>query len=188
MASRFEPDRWRSSGPYRPISQGPCHLVPRQSARRTPNLRYWPSVVQDRRRRFRPSTNTWAVDTLIANKGKVTFTIPSCIEEGQYLLRHEIIGGCGRSICGGVVLMPVSSSFTCCVDVSRCSTLHRMCTTTDHGWWIEATRHGEVPRSIQEHRPGYHDRYILATCDKLHHSRRVPYSLPATQRVRVLYR
>ncbi|KAI0092864.1 glycoside hydrolase family 61 protein [Irpex rosettiformis] len=40
---------------------------------------------------FDPSTNTWAVDTLIANKGKVTFTIPKCIEDGQYLLRHEII-------------------------------------------------------------------------------------------------
>ncbi|THH02238.1 hypothetical protein EW026_g634 [Hermanssonia centrifuga] len=38
-----------------------------------------------------PSTQTWAVDTLIANKGKVAFQIPSCIPAGQYLLRHEII-------------------------------------------------------------------------------------------------
>ena len=30
---------------------------------------------------------------MIANKGKVTFTIPSCIPAGQYLLRHEMIGG-----------------------------------------------------------------------------------------------
>ncbi|KAI0655315.1 glycoside hydrolase family 61 protein [Cubamyces menziesii] len=37
------------------------------------------------------SDQTWAVDRLIANKGKVTFQIPSCIESGQYLLRHEII-------------------------------------------------------------------------------------------------
>lgn len=37
------------------------------------------------------SSQTWAVDTLIANAGKVSFTIPSCIEPGQYLLRHEII-------------------------------------------------------------------------------------------------
>lgn len=28
---------------------------------------------------------------MIANKGKVTFTIPSCIPSGQYLLRHEMI-------------------------------------------------------------------------------------------------
>lgn len=32
------------------------------------------------------------MDTLIANKGKVSFTIPQCIASGQYLLRHEIIG------------------------------------------------------------------------------------------------
>ena len=37
-------------------------------------------------------TETWAVDTMIANKGKVTFTIPSCVPSGQYLLRHEVIG------------------------------------------------------------------------------------------------
>ncbi|KAA1477459.1 glycoside hydrolase [Dentipellis sp. KUC8613] len=40
---------------------------------------------------FTASDQTWGVDRLIANKGKVTFTIPSCIEPGQYLLRHEII-------------------------------------------------------------------------------------------------
>ncbi|KAF7290218.1 CBM1 domain-containing protein [Mycena indigotica] len=34
---------------------------------------------------------TWGVDRMIANKGKVTVTIPSCIPAGQYLLRHEII-------------------------------------------------------------------------------------------------
>ncbi|KAF8899803.1 glycosyl hydrolase family 61-domain-containing protein [Gymnopilus junonius] len=33
----------------------------------------------------------WAVDKLIANKGLVSFTIPSCIPAGQYLLRVEII-------------------------------------------------------------------------------------------------
>ncbi|KAH8114758.1 glycosyl hydrolase family 61-domain-containing protein [Phellopilus nigrolimitatus] len=37
------------------------------------------------------SSQTWGVDRMIANKGKVTFTIPSCIPEGQYLLRHEVI-------------------------------------------------------------------------------------------------
>ncbi|KXN88107.1 putative endo-beta-1,4-glucanase D [Leucoagaricus sp. SymC.cos] len=34
---------------------------------------------------------TWAVDKLISNKGKVSFTIPNCIPSGQYLLRVEII-------------------------------------------------------------------------------------------------
>ncbi len=32
-----------------------------------------------------------AVDTLIVD-GKFSFTIPDCIEPGQYLLRHELIG------------------------------------------------------------------------------------------------
>ncbi|EMD39566.1 glycoside hydrolase family 61 protein [Gelatoporia subvermispora B] len=37
------------------------------------------------------STQQWAVDRLIANKGLVSFDIPSCIEAGQYLMRVEII-------------------------------------------------------------------------------------------------
>jgi len=38
-----------------------------------------------------PGNQTWGVDRMIANAGKVTFTIPPCIEAGQYLLRHEVI-------------------------------------------------------------------------------------------------
>jgi len=37
------------------------------------------------------SDGLWGVDRLIANKGKHTFTIPSCIASGQYLVRTEII-------------------------------------------------------------------------------------------------
>ncbi|KAG6907198.1 hypothetical protein DXG01_009978 [Tephrocybe rancida] len=37
------------------------------------------------------SDQSWGVDRLIKNKGKVSFTIPSCIPAGQYLLRHELI-------------------------------------------------------------------------------------------------
>ncbi|THH09844.1 hypothetical protein EW145_g1744 [Phellinidium pouzarii] len=37
------------------------------------------------------SDQSWGVDRMIANKGKVTFSIPSCIASGQYLLRHEVI-------------------------------------------------------------------------------------------------
>ncbi|KAH8110666.1 glycoside hydrolase family 61 protein [Phellopilus nigrolimitatus] len=37
------------------------------------------------------TSGAWGVDRLIANEGKVTFTLPSCIPAGQYLLRHEII-------------------------------------------------------------------------------------------------
>lgn len=38
------------------------------------------------------SSQKWGVDRLIANKGKFTFTLPSCIAAGQYLMRVEIIG------------------------------------------------------------------------------------------------
>lgn len=37
------------------------------------------------------TSGTWAVDKLIRNKGKVDFSIPSCIPAGQYLLRVELI-------------------------------------------------------------------------------------------------
>ncbi|GJJ06542.1 hypothetical protein Clacol_000734 [Clathrus columnatus] len=40
---------------------------------------------------FDANNSTWGVDRLIANKGKHTFTIPSCIASGQYLIRTEII-------------------------------------------------------------------------------------------------
>ncbi|KAI0366888.1 hypothetical protein BV20DRAFT_951183 [Pilatotrama ljubarskyi] len=43
------------------------------------------------------SNQVWGVDRMIANKGKVTFTIPSCIEAGQYLLRVEMIALHGAS-------------------------------------------------------------------------------------------
>ncbi|GLB39541.1 putative glycoside hydrolase family 61 [Lyophyllum shimeji] len=61
----------------------------------------WFKIYQDG---YTPSTNTWAVDRLIANKGKVTFNIPSCIPAGQYLLRAEIIALHGASSYPGAQL------------------------------------------------------------------------------------
>ncbi|KZW01390.1 hypothetical protein EXIGLDRAFT_666401 [Exidia glandulosa HHB12029] len=37
------------------------------------------------------SDGKWGVQRMIANKGKVSFTIPSCIKAGDYFLRHELI-------------------------------------------------------------------------------------------------
>lgn len=37
------------------------------------------------------STGIWAVDELISNDGWYDFTLPSCIADGQYLLRVEIL-------------------------------------------------------------------------------------------------
>jgi len=48
----------------------------------------WFKIWQDG---FVASNSTWGVDRLVANKGLQTFTIPSCIASGQYLLRTEII-------------------------------------------------------------------------------------------------
>ncbi|KAK0106121.1 hypothetical protein ONS95_004623 [Cadophora gregata] len=40
---------------------------------------------------YNPSTGTWAVDDLIAANGYQNIRIPSCLPNGQYLLRAEII-------------------------------------------------------------------------------------------------
>jgi cellulase len=37
-------------------------------------------------------TGTWAVDSMIAGAGWWNFTMPECVEAGQYLLRVELIG------------------------------------------------------------------------------------------------
>ena len=39
---------------------------------------------------FDPSTTVWGVDNLIKNNGWVNFKLPTCIADGQYLLRVEI--------------------------------------------------------------------------------------------------
>lgn len=46
------------------------------------------------------SGGTWGVDRLIQNKGKVSFSIPSCIPAGQYLLRVELIGRFFSTVAG----------------------------------------------------------------------------------------
>ncbi|EJD44963.1 hypothetical protein AURDEDRAFT_165835 [Auricularia subglabra TFB-10046 SS5] len=43
------------------------------------------------------ANGVWGVTRMVNNKGKVTFTIPSCIQSGQYLLRHEMIALHGAS-------------------------------------------------------------------------------------------
>jgi len=43
------------------------------------------------------SSQTWGVDRLYANKGKVSFTLPSCIPPGNYFLRGEVIALHGAS-------------------------------------------------------------------------------------------
>ncbi|KAI0537069.1 lytic polysaccharide monooxygenase [Xylaria digitata] len=40
---------------------------------------------------FNPSTKTWGVDNMIAANGWVKFKLPTCIANGDYLLRVEIL-------------------------------------------------------------------------------------------------
>ncbi|PPQ67980.1 hypothetical protein CVT25_000460 [Psilocybe cyanescens] len=57
------------------------------------------------------SSGSWAVDKLIANQGKVSFTIPSCIAPGQYLLRVELIALHGAETYPGAQLYVRYSKF-----------------------------------------------------------------------------
>jgi lytic cellulose monooxygenase (C1-hydroxylating) len=41
---------------------------------------------------FNTTTKKWGVDNMIAQGGWNNFTIPTCIESGDYLMRVELIG------------------------------------------------------------------------------------------------
>lgn len=70
----------------------------------------WFKIYQDG---LTPSDQSWGVDRLIKNKGKVTFTIPSCIPAGQYLLRHELIGKSFIAACKDYEITTSGSSAFC---------------------------------------------------------------------------
>ena len=53
---------------------------------------------------YSSSTGVWATDTVINNAGKQVITIPDCIENGQYLLRAEMIALHGASSANGAQL------------------------------------------------------------------------------------
>ncbi|KAG9050983.1 hypothetical protein FS837_000647 [Tulasnella sp. UAMH 9824] len=59
------------------------------------------------------SDGTWAVDTMITNKGLVHFKIPACIAPGNYLLRVELIAlhGASINVTGGGSASPATVSF-----------------------------------------------------------------------------
>ncbi|KAL0569605.1 hypothetical protein V5O48_012358 [Marasmius crinis-equi] len=86
-----------SADPIDPSHKGPLITylakVPSATQSTVTGLQ-WFKIYEDG---YNPSTGQWAVDTMVANKGKVTFTIPKCIQSGQYLLRHELIALHGAS-------------------------------------------------------------------------------------------
>ncbi|CAK7204104.1 hypothetical protein SEUCBS139899_006857 [Sporothrix eucalyptigena] len=55
---------------------------------------------------YNSQSGVWATDTVINNAGKQVITIPDCIEDGQYLLRAEMIALHGaRSVNGAQLYM-----------------------------------------------------------------------------------
>ena len=136
---------------------------------------------------FNPSTGKWAVDTLIANKGKVSFTIPQCIASGQYLLRHELIGmfhpylaRVPTLIIGFLQHTRIPWCFVSINSVARrellpwCPILYGVRPVTNHGRnRRKDTSDGQLPRSVPRYRPRYHAQHLLATCHELHNSRYV---------------
>lgn len=48
--------------------------------------------------------STWGTDTVIKNKGNQAIHIPACIEDGQYLLRAEMIALHGARAVNGAQL------------------------------------------------------------------------------------
>ncbi|KAL4260055.1 Lytic polysaccharide monooxygenase AA9 [Pleurotus pulmonarius] len=84
------PDPNDASDPIDPSHKGPiiAYLAKVPSALQTDVTGLdWFKIYEDG---YGPGTE-WAVDRLIANKGFVTFKIPECIQNGEYLLRVELI-------------------------------------------------------------------------------------------------
>jgi hypothetical protein len=109
---------------------------------------------------------TWGVDRMVANAGKVTFTIPSCIPAGNYLLRHEMIGEFQDGLLDAyLTIMGFLCSAPWRFNVSRSSILcmFRMqstglgshffsdgvCSDQDHGGWDNSAVDSELPWCLQ---------------------------------------
>nr|6RS6_A Chain A, AA9 [Panus similis]6RS9_A Chain A, AA9 [Panus similis] len=114
------------SDPLDPTNKGPvlAYLakVPDATQSDVTGLK-WFKIWQDG---YTPATRQWGSDKLFINGGNATFTIPSCLQAGQYLLRVESISllnaeqypgaqfflSCGQiNITGGNKVQPVGVDF-----------------------------------------------------------------------------
>jgi len=77
--------------------KGPCLAYLAQSS--TGSGPVWFKIYEDG---YNPTTNMWCVDTLLANKGLLTITLPSDIAPGNYLLRVEILALHAANVLNGV--------------------------------------------------------------------------------------
>ncbi|KAF9485912.1 hypothetical protein BDN70DRAFT_823268 [Pholiota conissans] len=79
------------SDPIDPTNKGPviAYLAKVPSATQTTVTGLqWFKIGQNG---LNPTTHQWGSDLLFANGGNATFTVPSCLESGQYLFRAEAI-------------------------------------------------------------------------------------------------
>jgi hypothetical protein len=99
------------------------------------------------------SGGKWAVDTLIANGGKLTVTIPSCIPAGDYLLRGELIALHAASSYPGAQL--VRACLLGFYEMLRPVgvVVHGVRSNPCYGWRLQVARDGVHPRRIQRQRP-----------------------------------
>ncbi|PPQ92863.1 hypothetical protein CVT25_004351, partial [Psilocybe cyanescens] len=74
----------------RPLNLSKLYTVQCKGPLSHANRRHRIEMVQDHHDGL--DSNGWAVQRLTKSQGKVSFTIPSCIPAGQYLLRVELIG------------------------------------------------------------------------------------------------
>lgn len=91
------------------------------------------------------SSGQWGVDRLIANKGKVSFTIPSCIPAGQYLLRAEIIALHAASSYPGAQLYVSQIRIFRSDPALTFRSIDGVCSTPDHRRWQHIPRDRLIP-------------------------------------------
>ncbi|RFU34529.1 lytic polysaccharide monooxygenase, partial [Scytalidium lignicola] len=74
-----------------PSHKGPTLAYLKKVDDATTDVGYGPGWFKIQEAGLNAATQDWAITDLIANDGYHSITIPSCIEDGQYLLRAELI-------------------------------------------------------------------------------------------------
>lgn len=82
-----DPDHPIAASHHGPITAWLAKVDDAATAQVSASLK-WFKVAEDN---FDPATNTWGIDTMVANNGWSYFDMPTCIAPGDYLLRVELL-------------------------------------------------------------------------------------------------
>jgi len=74
-----------------PSHKGPVMAYMKKVSDATSDVGYGDGWFKISEAGYNPATQDWATSDLVANAGVQSITIPSCLEDGQYLLRPELI-------------------------------------------------------------------------------------------------